>query len=1695
MEEIRVLLSNAYDDPATNSLIREVQATVDRIENSWRKYVDIIDQEYILRYTDGIQGISKDEKENAYRYFYKLTHDFEKIKVAVCNGFDVVDERIGAVQKLMNQINNSKTVIITGRSGVGKTTLMFRTAMRYANHFPVFWFHLKAKASCALTEQDVISMLSFMRIEAEKNHNEALLFIDSVTFNIYSEILSIIHSLQVKYRIKIIVAERNEGIQKWYSTQAFESWRDEANYLCLASNGDHQIFDWITKDRKEIITINYGWKLKIIKNTINNLVKNFGEDAKKLNKISFQHSASVKNSSISQAVKFLLLEYYRSSDVQTKYEFEWDTWNNLMCKFLQKSEDEPTFGYIAALALYDASVTAKTLASFWGISETTFEDYLRIKFRNVDSPVIMEQEGCCIKLRLQENFVANMYFKSIDGSIPTKYLIELIPHMDAETAIEFEQKFLKKINFKKPMLFDISIEELINAINQCENFKSHLRNGNRLYSFDLARFWLAKYKGKHTECDKLLIYLYAQYSTHPRVLNELAFHYMKNEREEMAEMLFHDSMKMEYSYYTLIGIEYLYRDMGYPEKAEAVFYSVVEKNKNDSHALNELARQYTKSNRPDRAEILSLRALDVNPRNLHALKGLGLLYAEKEKFDKAEEFLSRALDVEPSHVPTLNALARIYIKNEKHDLAKEKFNVALSISPNYSHTLNAFARFHADIGEIDKAIELFENVLINSPRNMIALHELGRLYLRTGKIDEAAEKLESLGSRNIYALTELGRLYVSIGQFEDAIKTFECVIAIDMNDIHARTELGMLYAKTEHYKKAEELFKSVLEKRPEDSHALIKLARVYERQDKNRQAINTYQRIVTPECRDNITMNALANLYFKEKQLCNAENLFLKSISVNQFDARSFTGLARLYVKRNKTSKAKKMFLCSLEIEPENPITLNQIALIFANEGRMDEAEEYYVRALNINKDDIYTLSGLAKIFMKTEPKRITKAEEYLLHAKNVNPRHITTINQLAWLYLKTSRYTEAEVEFLHAVSIDSSDSHALCGLGVLYTHLERYEEAEGKFKERLKISRNCFHARRGIAKLYLKMGNYEESIEIYKWMFKLKHCKFEAIEGFFNVSFEKREYENAWKIIRPYKDLFQKNIRMKNSWERLTQMQGIPMEDLNLFPLNEIARSIENESDKRDYLKTCYERGTLSSNLGMLIAKTETGFGNIGDYSQDYCARTVYRTMCIERNGDIHIWLNWAKFEQKQKNIGTVENPELYTARWIMREIYQNFSNHRYIVIAWAKLEQWRKNFGTFESPEVHTARWILREHCLEYEDTVDVWTIWAKLEIEQKNLGEKDAPTPYTARWILRKICAKLELKSDVVVIWSKLEQEMSNIGNINNPQQYSTRWLLHTFCLERYTQDAMLWGVWAKFEQEQNNIGDVNAKFSARWIFRAFCLECYKSGIGLWDSWAKLEIEQKNIGKKGNPNPFTARWIYREAYKRSVCDSITMLNWSRLENEENNIGNVKTPAQYTARWILRKSCLKHKGDASVWCFWAEIEQAQANIGSYDLKFSAEWISNHIVKELSPSLSLLDKLAFSALQRFNVSQARRLYQKCIKDEHLPSLPHLALLNISSDVITNEDWSTSKYSSASLIQQMEGTINILSTKSLYGLIECYKMLSDADNIKRLVEIAESRRSHVCLENIDIVESHVTYWEVFIGCCKEAIYHNVDKQP
>ncbi|KAI9858972.1 MAG: hypothetical protein M1824_003973 [Vezdaea acicularis] len=353
-----------------------------------------------------------------------------------------------------------------------------------------------------------------------------------------------------------------------------------------------------------------------------------------------------------------------------------------------------------------------------------------------------------------------------------------------------------------------------------------------------------------------------------------------------------------------------------------------------------------------------------HPDTLRTVQSLAIVYHQQGRYDEAEELYNQALKGweeklgrgHPDTLRTVQNLALVYRNQGRYDEAEKLFKRALEGQeeklgrehPDTLRTVHNLAGVYQGQGRYSEAEELYKRALkgqeeklgCEHPDTLTMMQNLANVYQDQGRYSEA----EELYNRALEGQEEkLGR------EHPDTLRTVQ--------------NLASVYRDQRRYDKAEGLFERALKGQEE------KLGRGHP---------DTLR-----------TVQNLANVYRHQGRYSEAEELHKRALKGQEEKLgrghpetlRTVQSLALVYRNQGRYDEAEKLFKRALKgreekLGREHPHTLttvHSLAVVYQHQGRYGEAEELYNRALKgweeklgcEHPDTLMTVQSLAIFFDK----------------------------------------------------------------------------------------------------------------------------------------------------------------------------------------------------------------------------------------------------------------------------------------------------------------------------------------------------------------------------------------------------------------------------------------------------------------------------------------------------------------------------------------------------------------------------------------------------------------------------------------------------------------------------------------------------------------------------------------------------------
>lgn len=177
------------------------------------------------------------------------------------------------------------------------------------------------------------------------------------------------------------------------------------------------------------------------------------------------------------------------------------------------------------------------------------------------------------------------------------------------------------------------------------------------------------------------------------------------------------------------------------EEAAGLLLQVIEIDKDNDRAYNELGVIYYQLNRRTEAKRCFTKAVELNPENAKALTNLGACYNDAGKNEKAVSCYEKALSIDPKLTNAWGNLGKLWIELREFENSVYCYRQAMQLEarPNY---LRGLSFGYRQSGRLTRAKELFQQALALDPDDHIAHFGLAPLHFYLEEYPEALREYE-----------------------------------------------------------------------------------------------------------------------------------------------------------------------------------------------------------------------------------------------------------------------------------------------------------------------------------------------------------------------------------------------------------------------------------------------------------------------------------------------------------------------------------------------------------------------------------------------------------------------------------------------------------------------------------------------------------------------------------------------------------------------------------------------------------------------------------------------------------------------------------------------------------------------------------------------------------------------------------------
>jgi tetratricopeptide (TPR) repeat protein len=522
--------------------------------------------------------------------------------------------------------------------------------------------------------------------------------------------------------------------------------------------------------------------------------------------------------------------------------------------------------------------------------------------------------------------------------------------------------------------------------------------------------------------------------------------------------------------------------------AEALYRSVIDKDKTYDGAYSELYKIYMFTGKPDEGEKVLRLAFQNNPTKFTFLRALALHFSmlrrrddmlgvlqqiksHSKEFDLAyfvvgdfymllgdgdsavREYREGMVKDPKRKARYQKSIIEALMRQGKRNEAAEINSQILKENPDDNDAKGLEASLLLDKGDVNRALQELQGVVTRAPDNPVARYNLGRAHAALGQWEQARQMFQKaieLRPDYMVARLALAQLEVTRGEFDAALKAAQQVLSIDRNNVNAHLIESAALMGQKKYNDSRALLSEMLKSNPSSPDVLFQIGVV-----------------------------SLAENKYKE-----AEENFRKSYELNPANPRGLMGLVETEMAQNKTDDAMKLLNNEAAKNPNRLDLQVQLGNIAVRAGKYDQAVQYFQKVLDSldkgarQRGDLYLRIG------ETYRRKgdLNNAVVALQKARETEPTNVIVLSTLALVLDGASRWSEANMVYDATIKLDPNNGVALNNKAFLMAeHGGDLDVALTMAQQAKRMLPNLDEVSDTLGWIYLKKNLSDNAIDIFK--------------------------------------------------------------------------------------------------------------------------------------------------------------------------------------------------------------------------------------------------------------------------------------------------------------------------------------------------------------------------------------------------------------------------------------------------------------------------------------------------------------------------------------------------------------------------------------------------------------------------------------
>jgi len=473
-------------------------------------------------------------------------------------------------------------------------------------------------------------------------------------------------------------------------------------------------------------------------------------------------------------------------------------------------------------------------------------------------------------------------------------------------------------------------------------------------------------------------------------------------------------------------------------EAEQIYKQILDSDKTNIGAYNELFRIYLIQNKASDAEQILKTGAANNPKQIGFLVSLASFYARLQRHDEMVATLNQIKGRAKSFERAYVIVGDFYLRNGDLAEALRQYKEGVAADPKQKATYQKrMIEVLMRQNKRPEAADVAAAILKDNPKDTDARGLQASLLLDRGEVQKAISELQSVvnaAGDNFVARYNLGRAHVARGEWEQARQQFAEAVRLRPDYLPARLALAQLQVTRAQYDLALKSVDDILQIDKRNGPARMIQAAALMGQSKYADARRLLEAIqqANPNAPD--VDFSLGILAVKENNLKEAEAVFRKAYAANPKDTRSLVGLVDTLAIGSHYDQAIQFLQSELAKNPTRVDLQMPLGNVALRAGKYDLAISQFQAVLNeMDKDskargDVYFRMGIA-LRQKGD---INGSIQFLYKAREAMPANSTVGVELALALAAAGRKQDAKDAYEQAIKLNPQDGVALNNLAFL---------------------------------------------------------------------------------------------------------------------------------------------------------------------------------------------------------------------------------------------------------------------------------------------------------------------------------------------------------------------------------------------------------------------------------------------------------------------------------------------------------------------------------------------------------------------------------------------------------------------------------------------------------------------------------------